>query len=80
MYMSPECLQGLPQTHKSDLWALGVLLYELITGRVPFSGETPMQVVMRHVNEAPQRPSTYLPIHPDLEAIILRALSKWRRP
>ncbi len=76
-YMAPEQGRAEQVDGRTDLYACGVLLYELVTGRVPFSGETPMQVVMRHVNEAPQPPSTFLPVDPALEEVIMRALKKF---
>lgn len=76
-YMAPEQGRAEPVDARTDLYACGVLLYELITGRVPFVGETPMQVVMRHVNEPPRPPSDFGKIHPDVEKVILRALAKF---
>jgi len=76
-YMAPEQGRAEAVDPRTDLYACGVLLYELISGRVPFTGETPMQVVMRHVNEPPRPPSEYCTIHPDLERVIMRALAKW---
>jgi serine/threonine-protein kinase len=76
-YMAPEQGRAEAVDARTDLYACGVLLYELISGRVPFTGETPMQVVMRHVNEPPRPPSDFLPVNPDLEHIIMRALKKW---
>ncbi|MFO0611292.1 MAG: protein kinase [Polyangiaceae bacterium] len=76
-YMAPEQGRAEPVDGRTDVYACGVLLYELVTGRVPFSGETPMQVVMRHVNEPALPPSTFIPVHPDLEAVIMKALEKW---
>ena len=72
-YMAPEQGRAEPVDGRTDVYACGVLLYELVTGRVPFSGETPMQVVMRHVNEPALPPSTFIPVHPDLEATIMKA-------
>ncbi len=77
-YMAPEQGRAESVDARTDIYACGVLLYELITGRVPFTGETPMQVVMRHVNEPPRPPSDFLPtINRDLERLIMRALAKW---
>jgi serine/threonine protein kinase len=76
-YMAPEQGRAEPVDGRTDLYACGVLLYELITGRVPFVGETPMQVVMRHVNEPPRPPSELCKIHPEVEKVILRALAKF---
>jgi eukaryotic-like serine/threonine-protein kinase len=76
-YMAPEQGRAEQVDARTDLYAVGVLLYELLTGRVPFTGETPMQVVMRHVNEPPRPPSDHLKIRPELEKVIMRALAKW---
>ncbi len=76
-YMSPEQGRAEKVDARTDIYACGVLLYELVTGRTPFGGETPMQVVMRHVNEPPLPPSHWVEMHPDFEKIILKALKKW---
>ncbi|MBK6519263.1 MAG: protein kinase [Polyangiaceae bacterium] len=76
-YMAPEQGRAEAVDARTDLYACGVLLYELITGRVPFSGETPMQVVMRHVNEPPRPPSDLSKVDPGLEQLIMRALAKY---
>jgi serine/threonine-protein kinase len=76
-YMAPEQGRAEQVDGRTDVYACGVLLYELLTGRVPFSGETPMQVVMRHVNEPPDPPSKFIPVQPNLEALILKSLAKW---
>ncbi len=76
-YMAPEQGRAEAVDARTDLYACGVLLYELITGRVPFTGETPMQVVMRHVNEPPRPPSEFCPVNKDLERLIMRALAKY---
>ncbi|MFO0549356.1 MAG: protein kinase [Polyangiaceae bacterium] len=75
-YMAPEQGRAEAVDARTDLYAVGVLLYELITGRVPFTGETPMQVVMKHVNEIPRPPSDFVAIHPELNQLIMRALAK----
>jgi serine/threonine protein kinase len=76
VYMAPE--QGLsqPVDHRTDLYAVGVLLYELICGQPPFDGETPLQIIARHVRDSPRPPSEIARIHPTLEALILRLLAK----
>jgi serine/threonine-protein kinase len=82
-YMSPEQGRAAPVDHRTDLYALGVVLYELVTGRVPFDGETALQIVARHVRDAPVPPRELIAdLHPGLEALILRLLEKepTRRP
>jgi WD40 repeat protein len=76
-YMSPEQAQGERGDGRSDIYSLGVILYELVTEQRPFEAETPFSLIMKHVNELPPPPTT---INPDLpqavEQVILRALSK----
>ncbi len=76
-YMSPEQGRAEPVDRRHDIYSCGVVLFELLTGRRPFEGETPMQIVMRHVNETCPKPSDFAPVAPELERIILRALSKF---
>lgn len=76
-YMSPEQCQGEPLDFRSDLYACGVLLYQLVTGQVPFSGETPVHTMLLHVREPPRPPRALAPaLEPAIEAVILRALAK----
>jgi eukaryotic-like serine/threonine-protein kinase len=76
-YLSPEQAQGLAVTSVSDLYSIGVLLYEALTGRVPFEGESAVAVAMKQVSEVPQRPSTINPrVSPALDAAVMRALEK----
>ncbi len=75
-YMSPDLADG-PATTSSDIYALGVVLYQMITGRVPFTGETPVAVYMKHVREQPLPPSFYNPDIPhSVDQVVLRALEK----
>lgn len=76
-YVSPEQAQGRALTPASDLYSLGVVLYEITTGRLPFEGDTPVAVALKHVNDEPIPPRQINPgLSPALEAIILRAMSK----
>jgi eukaryotic-like serine/threonine-protein kinase len=76
-YIPPEQAQGNPADFRSDIYSLGVVLYEMFTGRMPFSGDTVMAVVLSHIQTPPPPPHTINPkVPPDLEAIILRCLEK----
>jgi eukaryotic-like serine/threonine-protein kinase len=75
-YLSPEQASGQPVDERADLYALGCVLYEMLTGRVPFSADTPIATMYRHVNEDPPLPSTFASIPSELEDIVMRALEK----
>ena len=76
-YFSPEQARGGYVDEKSDIYSLGIVMYEMLTGRVPFDAETPVQVALMHINEQMIPPSRYVPtIPPRLEAIILKATAK----
>jgi serine/threonine-protein kinase len=78
-YLSPEQAQGNPVDARSDLYSAGCLLYELLTGRTPFVGDSPVSVAYQHVGQAPQPPSMYQPgLSSDLDAVVLHALVKDR--
>jgi serine/threonine-protein kinase len=76
-YLSPEQAQGRPVDARSDLYSVGVVLYELLTGRVPFDGESAVTVALKHVSEVPLPPSRLAgAVSPALDAVVLRALEK----
>jgi serine/threonine-protein kinase len=76
-YFSPEQARGAPVDQTSDLYSTGIVLYELLTGSVPFTGETPVEIAMKHLSQAPVPPSKHRPEVPrDLDYVVLRALAK----
>jgi serine/threonine protein kinase len=77
VYMSPEQAQGGPIDERSDIYALGAILYEMVTGHILFDGDTPFAVVLKHVTEPPPRPTeTNSDLPQAVEHVILKALSK----
>ena len=76
-YLSPEQAAGLMATPASDVYSVGVVAFEMLTGELPFAAETPIGVAMRHVNDPAPRPSHVVPgLPPQVDPIILRALAK----
>ena len=76
-YLSPEQAQGQPVDAASDIYSIGVMLYEMLTGYVPFSGDSAVAIALRHVSDPPTPLRQVRPdIHPALEAVVMRALQK----
>ncbi|MES1248601.1 MAG: Stk1 family PASTA domain-containing Ser/Thr kinase [Actinomycetota bacterium] len=76
-YLSPEQARGTNVDQRSDLYSLGIVLYELLTGSVPFNGDTPVEIAMKHLSALPEPPSAKRPEIPrDLDLIVMRALAK----
>ncbi|NUR75822.1 MAG: Stk1 family PASTA domain-containing Ser/Thr kinase [Thermoleophilia bacterium] len=76
-YLSPEQARGAPVDPRSDLYSLGIVLYEMLTGQVPFTGDTPVEIAMKHLSQIPEPPSKLRPEVPhDLDAVVMRALAK----
>jgi eukaryotic-like serine/threonine-protein kinase len=76
-YLSPEQAQGHAVSAASDIYSIGIMLYELLTAHVPFEGESAVSIALKQVNERPERPSVLTPaITPELEEVVMRALEK----
>ncbi|HMO60354.1 MAG TPA: protein kinase, partial [Roseiflexaceae bacterium] len=76
-YMAPEQVQGRPADPRTDIYSLGVILYEAVTGRRPFEAETPLAVALKHMHDPLPLPRTIRPmLHEALERLILRAMAK----
>src|SRR4051812_4994294 len=76
-YLSPEQARGTEVDQRSDLYSLGVVLYELLTGQTPFDGDTPVEIAMKHLSAAPRPPSQIRHDVPhDLDTVVTRALAK----
>jgi len=76
-YMSPEQAQGMHLDRRSDIYSLGIILYEMVTGHVPFEAETPLAVILKHIHDPLPPPSSQRPgLTPEIEAVILKALAK----
>ena len=76
-YVAPEVAQGYAGTGRSDLYSLGVILYELCTGALPFQGETASDILMQHIHSTPTAPALINPhIRPALTSVIMRSIAK----
>jgi serine/threonine-protein kinase len=76
-YLSPEQAQGHAVSAQSDIYSVGIILYEMLTGRVPFEGESAVTIALKQVSEQPVAPSQLNPaVTPALEAVVMRALAK----
>ena len=76
-YLSPEQAKGIQSNEQSDIYSLGIVLYELLTGKVPYDGETPIAIALKHLQQEPVLPSKLNPrIAKELEGVIMRAISK----
>jgi eukaryotic-like serine/threonine-protein kinase len=76
-YLSPEQARGTGVDQRSDLYSLGVVLYELLTGTLPFNGDTPVEIAMKHLSQTPEPPSAKRPDIPRaLDLVVMRALAK----
>src|SRR5260370_33129966 len=77
LYMSPEQVEGKPVDHRSDLYTLGLIFYEMLTGVLPFSGDTTFQLMYQRVHEVPKRPELVIPdLPPYLSRICLKCLER----
>src|SRR5207237_3206039 len=76
-YLSPEQARGAPVDQRSDIYSVGIVMYEMLTGTVPFTGDTPLEIAMKHLSEVPVPPSELRAEVPDdLDLIVVRALAK----
>lgn len=78
-YMSPEQALGKPLDHRSDIYSVGVIMYELFTGKVPFEAESFMGILTKHITSTPRPPREMAPerdIPPEIEAVIMHAMAK----
>jgi serine/threonine protein kinase len=76
-YMAPEQIEGRPSTTASDIYALGLVMYEIVSGERPFRGDTPLSVALERLSQAPVSPRTFQPeISPVWERVILRCIER----
>ena len=76
-YLSPEQIQGNSVDETTDIYSLGILIYEMLTGRVPYDGPTPVTIAIKHLHEPPPLPSSICPdIPPSLNGIIMKCMQK----
>lgn len=75
-YVSPEQVEGRRTDHRSDLYSLGVVLYEMLTGRRPFRGDSMASTVMQRLHQDPEPPSRWADVSPEVEKVVLRALAR----
>jgi serine/threonine-protein kinase len=76
-YLSPEQARGKPVDQRSDLYSLGIVMYEMLTGRVPFTGDAAVEIAMKHLDTIPDPPSKLrAEVSHDLDAVVMRALAK----
>jgi serine/threonine-protein kinase len=77
-YLAPEQIRGEPADPRSDLYSLGIVAYELLTGRLPFDGETPMAIAYQHLSGNVPAPSGFADVGPELDAFVAAAVDKDR--
>lgn len=78
-YFSPEQARGAYVDERSDIYSLGIVMFEMLTGRVPFDGETPVEVALKHINEDVPSPAKLVPgIPPALDKVVLKATDKYQ--
>src|SRR5262249_42506538 len=76
-YMAPEQSEGRSVDHRADIYAMGIMLYEMLTGRLPFQGTTPVAIIPQHLKDEPRSPRTFnASLSPVWDEVIKRALAK----